>query len=115
MKDDRVYLRHILRCISRIEEYISGRPEGLTSSSLVQDAVLRNLQTMAEATQRLSPSLKAQRPDVDWAALAGLRNVLVHAYLGVDLDQIQRAIERDMPGLKAACEKLLDALEQGNG
>lgn len=45
MKDDRVYLRHILRCISRIEEYISGRPEGLTSSSLVQDAVLRNLQT----------------------------------------------------------------------
>ena len=114
MKDDRVYLRHILRCISRIEEYISGGPERFTSSSLVQDAVLRNLQTMAEATQRLGPALKAQRPDVDWAALAGLRNVLVHAYLGVDLDQIQRAIERDMPGLKAACAELLDALEQGD-
>lgn len=112
MKDDRVYLRHVLRCISRIEEYISGSPGVFSSSHLVQDAVLRNIQTMAESTQRLSPGLKAQRPDVDWAALAGLRNVLVHAYLGVDLDQIQRAIERDMPGLKTACETLLRALKQ---
>lgn len=113
MKDDRVYLRHILRCISRIEEYVAGSPEGFLSSHLVQDAVLRNLQTMAESTQRLRPALKAQWPDVDWAALAGLRNVLVHAYLGVDLDQVQRAIDRDMPGLRSACEKLLEALKQG--
>jgi len=113
VKDDRVYLRHILRCISRIEEYVAGSPEGLLHSHLVQDAVLRNLQTMAESTQRLSPALKAQQPEVDWAALAGLRNVLVHAYLGVDLDQIQRAVERDMPGLRSACEKLLEALKRG--
>lgn len=113
MRDDRVYLRHILRCISRIEEYISSSPGVFSSSHLVQDAVLRNLQTMAESTQRLSPALKGQRPDVDWAALAGLRNVLVHAYLGVDLDQIQRAIERDMPGLKNAAQTLLEALKQG--
>ena len=113
MKDDRVYLRHVLRCISRIQEYVSGSPEALASSPLVQDAVLRNLQTMAESTQRLNPALKARRPEVDWTALAGLRNVLVHAYLGVDLDQIQRAVERDMPGLKTACEALLEALKEG--
>ena len=112
MKDDRVYLGHILRCISRIEEYVSGSAEAFASSHLVQDAVLRNLQTMAESTQRLSPAAKARRPDVDWAALAGLRNVLVHAYLGVDVDQIQRAIEQDMPGLKTACQSLLEALKQ---
>jgi len=112
VKDDRVYLNHILRCISRIEEYVSGSPETFASSHLVQDAVLRNLQTMAESTQRLSPGIKARRPDVDWAALAGLRNVLVHAYLGVDLDQIQRAIERNLPGLKTACQGLLEALKQ---
>jgi uncharacterized protein with HEPN domain len=112
VKDDRVYLRHILRCISRIEEYVSGIPQALESSHLVQDAVLRNLQTMAESTQRLSPALKAQRPEVDWTALAGLRNVLVHAYLGIDLDQIQRAVERDMPGLKTACEALLATLRE---
>ena len=113
MKDDRVYLGHILRCISRIEEYISGSPEGF-ASHVVQDAVLRNLQTMAESTQRLSAGAKSGRPDVDWVALAGLRNVLVHAYLGVDLDQIQRAIEQDMPRLKTACESVLEALKKAD-
>ena len=114
MKDDRVYLGHILRCISRIEEYVSGRPETFSSSHLVQDAVLRNLQTMAESTQRLSPAAKERHPDVDWAALSGLRNVLVHAYLGVDLDQIQRAVANDMPRLKTACLEILADLEKAN-
>ena len=114
MKDERVCLGHIRRCISRIEEYVSGSPEAFSSSHLVQDAVLRNLQTMAESTQRLSPAAKERHPDVDWTALGGLRNVLVHAYLGVDLDQIQRAIEQDMPRLKTACQSLLEDLEKAN-
>ena len=112
MKDDRVYLRHILRCILRIEEYVAGDRAALSASHLVQDAVLRNLQTMAESTQRLSPTTKKRRPDVDWAALAGLRNVLVHDYLGVDLDQVQRAIVQDMPRLKTACQGLLEDLDK---
>ena len=89
-----------------------GGPEVFASSQLVQDAVLRNLQTMAESTQRLAANLKAQEPDVDWAALAGLRNLLVQAYLGVDIDQIQRSIEQDMPRLRSACEDILKALTQ---
>jgi uncharacterized protein with HEPN domain len=112
VKDDRIYLGHILRCISRIEEYVAGGRDTFSSSHLVQDAVLRNLQTLAESTQRLSRAAKDRRPDVDWAALAGLRNVLVHAYLGVDLDQIQRALEQDMPRLKAACQTILEELEK---
>ena len=65
---------------------------------------------MAESTQRLSHAAKERRPEVDWAALAGLRNVLVHAYLGVDLEQVQRALEQDMPLLKAACIAMLEEL-----
>lgn len=72
--------------------------------------MLRNLQTMAESTQRLSHAAKERRPDVDWAALAGLRNVLVHSYLGVDLDQVQRALGEDMPRLRSACEAIPEAL-----
>lgn len=111
MKDERVYVAHILRCISKIEEYVAGGSEVFSSSSLVQDAVLRNLQTLAESTQRLSTASKSRRPEVDWAALAGLRNVLVHAYLGVDLNQVQQALEQDMPQLKIACLALLAELE----
>jgi uncharacterized protein with HEPN domain len=69
VKDDRVYLAHILRCISRIEEYVAASPGAFASSHLVQDVVLRNLQTMAESTQRLSPAVKAQRSDIDWTAV----------------------------------------------
>jgi len=111
VKDDRVYVGHILRCISGIEEYVVGGPEAFSSSHLVQDAVLRNLQTMAESSQRLSHAAKERRPDVVWTALAGLRNVLVHAYLlGVDLVQVQRALEQDMPRRKAACQGILEEL-----
>ena len=96
MKDDRVYLEHILRCIGRIEEYtVEGRDEFFTSH-LVQDGVIRNLQTLAESSRRLSEGVKALHPGVDWKGLAGFRNVLVHDYLGVDLEYVYRAIEHDV-------------------
>lgn len=58
MKDDRLYLEYILDCIRRIEEYTAGEKNRFMESTLVQDAVTRNLQTMAESTQRLSDALK---------------------------------------------------------
>ena len=110
MKDDRVYLRHILRCIGRIEEYMKEGRDKFFESHLIQDAVIRNLQTMAESTQRLSDTLKSTHLEVDWPALAGFRNVLVHDYMGVDLDYVYRAIEKDVPCLKAACTEMLGHL-----
>ena len=110
MKDDRVYLGHSLRCISRIEEYTAGGRESFFSSHLVQDGTLRNLQTMAESTQRLSSHLKERYPEVEWNALSGFRNVLVHDYLGVDLEYVYQAIEEQMPKLKAAAQALIREL-----
>ena len=111
MKDDRVYVRHILRCISRIEEYTQGGREAFFSSSLIQDAVIRNLQTLAESTQRVSDDVKSQHTGIDWKALSGFRNVLVHDYMGVDLEYVYRAISRDLPRLKVACCEILKSLE----
>jgi uncharacterized protein with HEPN domain len=111
VKDDRVYLKHILRCVSRIEAYAVGGRDAFMASHLIQDAVIRNLQTLAESSQRLSESLKVSQPAVDWKGLAGFRNVLVHDYLGVDLELVHRAVERDVPKLRAACEALLQSLE----
>ena len=76
----------------------------------MQDATLRNLQIMAESTQRLSDHLKAQYPDIEWRALSGFRNVLVHDYLGIDLEFVYQAIQDQMPDLKVAAESLLDDL-----
>jgi len=57
MKDDTVYLRHIQECVRRIEENVASGREEFMASHTLQDAVLRNLQTMAESTQRLSDDL----------------------------------------------------------
>ena len=111
MKDDRVYLKHILRCIARIEEYTTEGRESFFSSHLIQDGVIRNLQTLAESSQRLSEGIRVSHSGVDWKGLAGFRNVLVHDYLGVDLDYVYRAVEQDVPRLKRACEGALQELE----
>jgi uncharacterized protein with HEPN domain len=69
-KQDRIYLEHILECAALIQGYTSTGEEAFMDSALLQDAVLRRLQTLAESTQRLSEGLKAQAVDVDWRAMA---------------------------------------------
>lgn len=111
MKDNKLYLIHISECLERIERYIgSGGRDAFMASTLTQDAVLRNLQTMAESTQRLSDELKDAHPEVNWYQIAGFRNVLVHDYLSVDMDRVWLIIERELPGLKRAVETMLQEL-----
>ena len=107
MKDDKLYLIHIRECIERVEKYTEGGKNGFLASTLIQDAVMRNLQTMAESTQRLSDVTKEAHPEVDWYKISGFRNVLVHGYLGVDLDRVWIIVERDLPRLRRAITSML--------
>ena len=100
MKRDRVYLEHILETIGRVETYIQGDKQQFLADSLVQDGVLRNLQTMAESITRISDSLKQAHPEIDWRAISGFRNIIVHDYLGVDLHLVWDVIENRLPDLK---------------
>lgn len=111
MKDDRVYLGHVLECATRIKAHVTGGREALLRSTLVQDAVLRNLQTLAESTQRISEDRKSTNPSIPWRSLAGFRNILVHGYLGVDLEQVWRTVERELPVLRREIELMLRRLE----
>jgi uncharacterized protein with HEPN domain len=107
MKDDRVYLEHIIDCIDRINEYTQKDRFVFMNSTLVQDAVIRNLQTLSESTQKLSAELKAQHPEINWKAISGFRNILVHNYLGLDLPEIWTVIENRLPQLRESLEKLI--------
>jgi len=111
MRDDRVYLKHILECIRAVEEYTVSGSEVFLQDRKTQKAVLRELQELAESTQRLSTILKESYPKVPWRSISGFRNVLVHDYLGVNLRRIQEIIERDLPALRAAAEKMLSELD----
>lgn len=106
MKDDAVYLAHILECIRRIEENVAGGLDVFRSSLTIQDAVLRNLQTMCESTKRLSGEAKAKHPQVEWRKIAAFRNVLVHEYMGIKVDRVWSIIEGELPSLKQAAEML---------
>lgn len=112
-ESDDVLLAHILECVDRIRDYTSGDRSTFFGSRLVQDAVIRNLQTLAESTQRLSGPLKATATGVPWRAIAGFRNVLTHGYLGLDPEVIWSVVEQDLPGLAEAVARLQTGLDEG--
>jgi uncharacterized protein with HEPN domain len=108
MKDDRLYLIHITESITRIESYTAGLDfAGFMQSTLVQDAVIRNLQVLAESTQRLSGEFKAQHAEIEWYQIAGMRNILVHDYLGIDLETIWAVVTTKLPQLKLVIDTTL--------
>ena len=107
MKDDRIHLRHILECIAAINEYVGDLGAAALSDRKTQKAVLRELQELAESTQRLSPEIKSRRPEIPWRDIAGFRNVLVHDYLGIGMPRVWSVIETGLPPLQAAATALL--------
>jgi uncharacterized protein with HEPN domain len=111
-KDPRVYLAHILECIHKIERFTSdGKPRFL-QDSMVHDAVLRNFEVIGEAAKRLDDTYRQAHPEIPWRALAGLRDVLIHQYEGVDLERVWAIVEQEVPRLKEAISPLLPPLEQ---
>lgn len=110
MKKDILYLKHILNMIGRIESVTAVGRETFLSSQLHQDAVLRNLHTMTETTQRLSATIKSRYPDVEWGMLSAFRNVLVHDYLGIDLGLVWVVVTQDVSEFKKVVTGMLAEL-----
>lgn len=106
-QSDRVLLKHIRECIERIREYTGCNRDSFYASRLVQDAVVRNLQMLAESTQRLSKAVKETEENIPWRAISGFRNVLVHGYLEIDLDAVWSVVEHDLPELAKATERMV--------
>lgn len=110
MKSDKIYLQHILEMISRIETATDQGKGAFLGSELHQDAVLRNLHTMTETTQRVSTELKDDHPEIEWKILSAFRNVLVHDYLGIDLELVWTVVSRDLPEFKQQVTKIISGL-----
>ena len=103
---DPVYVVHMLECIERVLEYCEGGEASFRQSRLIQDAVIRNLQTMSESSQRLSDSTKAIASEVPWRAISGFRNIIVHDYLGLDVDMVWQVVSAELPALQAQLLKV---------
>lgn len=99
-------------CIERIREYTAGDRSRFEASRLIQDAVIRNLQTLTESSQRLSADIKATEPQVPWHELSGFRNVIVHGYLGIDIPAVWLVVDQDLPSLADALARMAGRVEQ---
>lgn len=107
MKDESVYLKHILDAIEKIESYTTGGRKTFFQNTMVQDAVIRNLEIIGEAVRNLSLEFRRRHPEVPWRSITALRNVLIHEYFGVELEIVWRVVKRRLPSLKRYVEMLL--------
>ena len=108
IKDDTVFLRHILDAINKIQEYTQGMDyEGFRASSLVQDGVIRQLEIIGEATKNLSQEIREKHPAIPWKDMTGMRDKLIHQYFGVDIAGVWDTAEQDIPAIKSNLMKLL--------
>jgi len=114
-RTDTAYLRHVLDAILRVESYLQGQDEdAFLADSRTQDAVVRQLEIIGEATKKVSTGLRSRSPDTPWQDIAGMRDKLIHDYFSVDLHRVWNTATQDLPPLKASVVRLLEEDQGGD-
>ena len=107
-KDPNVYLAHARDCAARVLAYTQGG-KGSLADPKTQDAVLRNLEVIGQCFKDANLELLEDRhPDVPWRDIAAFKNVLAHAYLGINLGIVWEIVDRQLPALLSSLNRILD-------
>ena len=107
MKEDVAYIEHILLSISKIEVFTANMTRAdFEQSERVQDAVIRNIEIIGEVSKRISNGLKASYFDIPWREMSGMRDKLIHDYMGVDIEVVWKTIKVDIPQLSVLLKKI---------
>jgi len=100
IRDDRVYLSHIIDSLQQIAAYTANLDyAGFSNARIVQDAVIRQFEIVGEATKNISEEFRTRYPVIPWKDLAGFRDKLIHQYFGVDISLVWRSVVEDVPFL----------------
>jgi len=111
VKNDAVYLRHMLTACERILEYLPDNKENLASSPMALDAISRNFQVLGEAAKSVSAQYKESHPEIHWQEISGMRNIIVHAYFHVDPAIIYQTAQKDVPQLLKQLRDIMSDLK----
>ncbi|MFH1707749.1 MAG: DUF86 domain-containing protein [Planctomycetota bacterium] len=106
--NNRVYLNDIHAAIQKIEQYLQGTDyTAFTKNTEKQDAIIRNLEIIGEASKRLPQEHKAKHSEIEWPKITGLRDILIHDYSRINLKIIWDAVTGKLAGLKTCIEAML--------
>lgn len=109
IKDNFTYLNHILTSINFIEEYSRGKKfDDLVANKMMQDAIIRQIEIIGEATSRISIVFKNEYPELPWVDMKDMRNKLIHNYFGVNIKHVWNVVAQDIRPLKLQVEKILN-------
>jgi uncharacterized protein with HEPN domain len=100
VKDDRLYLGHILEAVDRILLFGQDGETRFRTDVRTQDAIIRNLQVMGEAAKKVSTQARDAHPEIPWKDIAGMRDRVVHDYFGVSLDIVWDVVVNHIPPLR---------------
>lgn len=107
MKDDKIYIEHIHQSIDRIETYLKGKDNlSFSDDFMLQDAVVRQLEIIGEVTKRISSDLRNKNPHVPWSDMAGMRDILIHDYIDVDIDIVWKTASESIINLRSLLQNL---------
>ena len=107
LHDNGVFLLHIADSFEKIAQYLGGMDkESFFKNSLTQDAVVRNYEIIGEAARNITDDFRAQHPEIDWRGMAGLRNILIHQYFGIDLNNVWNISKVHAPDTLAKIQEL---------
>lgn len=112
VRDSKLFLEDIIECIAKITKYLAGKTkENLVQDQLLQDAVLRRLEIIGEASSQLPGAIKSAHPEVPWRDMVNMRNVFVHGYFGVDIDLVWKELHEDLNKLRVQVEDILQSYD----